>query len=438
MQSMKIFRRVLHTRHIVTLFSSLLLVGCAGIASNAKGSADAKPRVSIADFGAVGDGATLNTEKIQSAIDQVATKGGGTIVVPSGVFLSSSIFLKPGVNLHLDKNAVLKGSPNIADYPRMRTRIEGHYEAQFIPGLINADKCNNLRITGPGTIDGSGEPYWKEFWRRYNADNTTKNLDVLRPRLAIIENSDSVQISGVTFKHSGYWNLHLYRCTNVLVENTRFQVPDDQKCPSTDGIDVDSCQRVTIRGCTFRVDDDCIAMKGSKGPLAMQDKDSPPVEHVRIENCTFERGHGAVTLGSEATVVRDVVVENCRVIGAMSIARLKLRPDTPQHYEDIHYRNITLDSTGGGLLVVRPWTQYFDLKGQSPPKSIVRNVTLTNIKGSFGAFGETTGNPGQSEISDITLKNIDVQFKDATLKNSNTTKGLKIENVTINGKPFSR
>ena len=80
--------------------------------------------------------------------------------------------------------------------------------------------------------------------------------------------------------------------------------PDDGvKCPSTDGTDVDSCQNVTIRGCTYRVDDDCVCLKGSKGPFALDDKDSPPVEHIRVENCTFERGHGVVTLGSEATIV---------------------------------------------------------------------------------------------------------------------------------------
>jgi len=87
----------------------------------------------------------------------------------------------------------------------------------------------------------------------------------------------------------------------------------------------------------------------------MGDKDSPPVEHIRVTGCTFERGHGVVTLGSEATVVRDVLVEKSRVIGPINLVRLKLRPDTPQHYEGIHYRDITLDSTAGTILQVQPW-----------------------------------------------------------------------------------
>ena len=392
-------------------------------------------RASVADFGAVGDGKTLNTERIQSAIEQLASKGGGTLVVPRGVFMTGALFLKPGVNLHLDEGAVLKGSTDRKDYPKMRTRIEGHFE-EWLPALINADRVNHLRITGSGTLDGNGAPFWEEFWARLKANPKTTNLDVQRPRLMLIQNSEDVRISGVTFKDSGFWNLHLYRCRNVLVENVRFEVPDGVKCPSTDGTDIDSSQNVTIRGCTYRVDDDCIAMKGSKGPFAMDDKDSPPVEHIRVENCTFERGHGVVTLGSEATVVRDVVVENIKVTSSNNLVRLKLRPDTPQLYEDIHYRGVTLDNAGGNILQVRPWTQYFDLKGQPPPKSVVRNVTISNVRGSYGSFGLLQGNPGQTEIGDITLENIDVQLTNESLK-AVDVKNLKVKKVNVNGKPFS-
>jgi polygalacturonase len=266
----------------------------------------------------------------------------------------------------------------------------------------------------------------------------------------MIQNSEDVQISGLTFKDSGFWNLHLYRCHNVVVENVRFETPPGAACPSTDGTDIDSCQDVTIRSCTYRVDDDCVCLKGSKGPFAMDDKDSPPVERIRISDCTFDGGHGVVTLGSEATIVRDVVVENCRVTvpvhlrsnnpmpinrDPIALVRLKLRPDTPQQYEEIHFRNLTLDGTGT-LLEVRPWSQFFDLQGQPPPHSVVRNVTLSNVKGRFGSFGEIAGNPGQTEISGITLENIDVQLMDETLK-AVAVKDLRLDHVTVNGKPFS-
>ena len=139
-----------------------------------------------------------------------------------------------------------------------------------------------------------------------------------------------------------------------------------------------------------------------------------------------------VTLGSEATVVRDVVVENCQVVGSIDLVRLKLRPDTPQLYEDIHYRNITLDGAGT-ILALRPYKQFFDLKGQPPPQSTVRNVTVSKIKGRYGSFGDLQGNPGQTEISDITLENIDVQLENGQLE-AVDVKNLKIENSTVNGK----
>ncbi len=391
-------------------------------------------RTSITDLGAIGDGKTLNTERIQTAINELASKGGGTLVIPKGTFLSGAIFLKPRVNLHLNEGAVIKGSTDRKDYPRMKTRIEGHFEA-WLPALINADKVDHLRISGSGTLDGNGAPFWEDFWARRKANPATTNLDVARPRLALIQNSEDVQITGITFKDSGFWNLHLYRCKNVVVEKVRFEVQTGVRAPSSDGIDIDSCQYVTVRGCTFRVDDDAVCLKGSKGPFAMDEKDSPPVEHIRVIDCTFERGHGVVTIGSEATIVRDVVVEKIRVMGPMSLVRLKLRPDTPQLYEDIHYRDITLDSTGA-ILQVRPWMQFFDLKGQPPPKSIVRNVTLRNIKGTYGSFGEIQGNPGQTTISDIKLENIDVKLKDENLK-SVDVKNLSIRNVKVNGKPFT-
>jgi alpha-L-rhamnosidase len=398
-------------------------------------------RAVITDFGAVADDATVNTRAIQAVIDRLAGQGGGTVVIPQGVFVSGALFLKPKVNLHLDKGAVLKCSTDMKNFPAQRTRIEGHFEDNFNPALINANGCDGLTISGEGTLDGAGLPIWELFWKLRNAapdKHNFPNLGVPRARLALIERSRGVVVEGVTFKDSQFWNLHLYNCQDVLVRNARFQVPDDYKqAPSTDGIDLDSCQHVTIDGCHFSVTDDCIAAKGSKGPRAMEDKDSPPVEHVRVRNCVFKRGNSVLTLGSEATVVRDIIVENCTATGVNNMAVLKLRPDTPQHYEDIHFRGITLDSSSGkgAIIQMQPWTQYA-VKDGTPPKSIVRNISLVGIKGRFGAFGTIRPNPGQTDISDILLKDIDVQLAKDGLDVSGASK-LRAENVVVNGKPLS-
>jgi alpha-L-rhamnosidase len=421
---------------------SMLAAPLLAAAKPAKPATSAARQASIADFGAVADDATINTRAIQAAIDHLAGQGGGTVVVPAGVFVSGALFLKPGVHLHLDLGAVLKCSTDMKNFPVQRTRIEGHIEDSFNPALINASGCDGLKITGQGTFDGAGRPIWDLFWKLRNASpdkRNFRNLSIPRARLALIERSNGVVVDGVTFKDSQFWNLHLYRCRDVVVRNARFQVPDDYKqAPSTDGIDLDSCQNVTIEGCDFSVTDDCIAAKGSKGPHALEDKDSPPVEHIRVRNCTFRRGNGMMTLGSEATIVRDVVVENCRATGASHVAVLKLRPDTPQHYEDIHFRNLTLDAaTDKGMIIsIQPWSQYAALDGAAPPKSIVRNVSLSGIKGRFGGFGTIRPNPGQTEIGDILLKDFDVQLEHDRLDVAGTG-GVRLEHVVVNGKPFA-
>src|SRR5579872_5202054 len=115
----------------------------AAVSATDKSGATPARRAAITDFGAVADGKTLNTAHIQSAIDELAKKGGGTVVIPQGVFLSGAIFLKPGVNVYLEEGAVLKGSTEICNYPKMKTRIEGQF-VDWIPALINADGCDHL------------------------------------------------------------------------------------------------------------------------------------------------------------------------------------------------------------------------------------------------------------------------------------------------------
>lgn len=386
----------------------------------------------IAELGAVGDGKTLNTIAIQQIIDNCAQNGGGTIVVPKGVFVSGSLFLKPGVNIEIQENAVLKGSTNINDYTKLNTRVEGHFTL-WRAALINGDGVDHLRITGPGTLDGSGEPFYKLFYGTRDAIKGTTNLDVERPRLMLIQNSKDVKISGIFFLNSGFWNLHLYRCQDVIVENCRFQAPSGptpNRGPSSDGIDVDSSQDIIIRGCSFSIGDDCIALKGSKGPLANQDTASPPVERVLIEDCTFEAGGGIVTFGSEATLIRDVVVRRCITRGP-TVLRLKLRPDTPQQYENIDMSDITMEN-GGAVFKITPWTQYFDLKGQEPPKTIVRNIKISNISGTGASLGEITEHK-LVNISNILVRNANLQLETTDFKVGKVS-GLRYKNVKVNGK----
>lgn len=399
-------------------------------------------RFVISEYGAVADATTLNTAAIQKTIDAAAAKaGGGRVVVPAGTFLSGSIFLKPGVELVLEEGAVLLGSTNIEDYPKRTTRIEGHFEPWRL-ALVNAERMDRVRIGGKGRLDGNGVPFWRAFWQRRQENPRCTNLEVERPRLVFIDRCRDVRVEGIALQDSGFWNLHLYRCRDVTIEGISITIPSSAKLnvrgPSTDGIDVDSCQNVTIRRCYISNHDDNIALKGSKGPLADQDTDSPPVENILVEDCEVGDGNGLITCGSEATTIRHVTVRNCRMTGRATMLTLKLRPDTPQHYEHITLDGITL-AGGGRLINCAPWTQFFDLKGQPPPSRQVNHITLRNIRGEYGSFGTLRGNPGDV-LRAITFENIDVKFTGSAPNSDRlvlgATQNTVVKNVRINGQPY--
>ncbi|MCX6954638.1 MAG: glycosyl hydrolase family 28 protein [Verrucomicrobia bacterium] len=411
----------------------LLAMATVAVAQDA-----AARRFVITEFGAVADGKTLNTVAIQTAIDRAEAAGRGVVEIPQGTFRSGSIFLKKGVELWLAEGAVLLGSTDLADYPKRDTRIEGHVEPWRM-ALVNAQNLDRVRIGGKGTINGSGVPFWEAFWRRRKDNPKCTNLEVERPRLMFIDTCRDVRVEGLAFEDSGFWNLHLYRCRDVVVEGLRITVPsavNGLRGPSTDGIDIDSSQRVTVRRCYISTNDDNIALKGTKGPFADKDETSPPVEDITVEDCEAGEGNGLVTCGSEATIVRRVTVRNCTISGRATLLTLKLRPDTPQHYEHITMDGITLTGGGGGgrILNVAPWTQFFDLKGQPSPARTVNNVTIRNVRGEFRTLGSLRCNPGDT-LRDITLENFDLKLADDKLALGPTT-NLVVKNVKVNGQVF--
>ena len=323
----------------------------------------------ITDFGAKSDGTTVNTKAIQAAIDHLAASAeepSSSRKASSSAAHSSS---SPRSTFACKRARCSSCSTDMSQLPRAAHAHRRPLRGKIQPRPHQRENCDGFQLTGEGTLDGAGRPIWDEFWKERNTapdPHNFPNIGIPRARLALIEGSRDVKIEGITFKDSQFWNLHLYNNDGVLVHNVRFQVPDDYKqAPSTDGIDVDSSRNVTVDGCFFSVTDDCIALKGSKGPHAMEDTTSPPVEHIRVRNCTYKRGGGVLTLGSEATIVRDVIVENCKIVGNVRVATLKLRADTPQHYEDITFRNITSDTAAGPILSVQPWSQYFNFRAHT-------------------------------------------------------------------------
>ncbi len=389
----------------------------------------------ITQFGASIDSTKLNTKAIQQVIDKASASGGGTVVIPKGVFLSGALFFKPNTQLRLLEGAKLKGSDNIADYPLGPSRMEGR-KLPYYAALVNAYQVNNFSIKGPGTIDGNGLQFWKAFWAHRDSlqkvGKSSTNLEVHRPRLLFIWGCDKVTIQQVKLHNSGFWTTHLYQCTNVLIEGCDIRSPfRPVKAPSTDGVDIDVCKHVTIRNCYISVNDDGVCMKGGKGPDAQKLPENGPIEDVLVENCTFGEVHAALTCGSECIHDNRITMRNCKMDNDRPVLLFKMRPDTYQLYENITVENIT--GKCGTIVSLSPWTQFFDMAGSTEkPFGTIRNIRIANVKVECRELALLAGNP-TDKVENIAFENVTATSPKATFTNKYPS--VKFENVTLNGSP---
>lgn len=388
----------------------------------------------ITDYGVGTDSTVVQTALIQKVIDTVAQNGGGVVVVPRGTFLTGSLFFKPKTHLYLAEGAVLKGSDDISDFKMIDTRLEGQ-SLKYFAAVVNAIKVDGFTISGKGTINGNGHRYWRSFWLRRQYNPKCTNLEEMRPRLLYIAESTDVQLSGVRLENSPFWTTHLYRCERVkLLDMTIFAPATPVKAPSSDAVDIDVCRNVLIKGCDVSVNDDAIVFKGGKGPDAELDEHNGMNEFVIVEDCHFGFCHSAMTLGSESLHTRNVLFRNCTVDGASRLLWLKMRPDTKQLYE---YVSVTgIKGSAKSFLYIKPWTQFFDLKGRSGYlKSYGENITMSDIDFKCTRAFDIKSADDQYELKDFTFKDITIEAKTTgTLREA--VKGCTIKNVKINGNKF--
>ena len=232
----------------------------------------------ILNYGAVADGVTVNTQAIQNAIDAVAAAGGGTVTVPTGVFLTAAIELKSHVELYLEKNAILRATLNVPeDFPKR--------------GFLVADGAVDVSISGSGIIDGhSDDPYYKQF----------KLNDSKRPNGVIFKNCRDVSVTGIHITNAGSWTLRLLGCDGVKIDGITIYCLTQ---PNNDGIDVDA-KNVTISNCRISSDDDGICLKSDiPGFLP---------ENIVVSNCVIASNCNPIKLGtSSVTGFRNVAFSNC-------------------------------------------------------------------------------------------------------------------------------
>jgi polygalacturonase len=402
-------------------------------------------RYLVTDFGAVADGQTVNTKAIQSAIERCASDGGGVVVVPPGTFMSGALFFKPGVNLLVEKSAVLKGTSNPEDYPQVHTRWEG-VEREWTCAFLNFDNMTNVLVNGAGTIDGSGDVWMKrggfggrgrrngtnQFTAQLNmptneantgagltdifanASATNRILRRGRPRLICFSNCRDVRIADLHLQRQAVWCLHLLYCENVVATN--LNISAIERIPSSDGIDVDSSRGVQISHCDISCNDDDIAIKAGKDADGL--RVNRPSENITISDCAIAAGAG-IAIGSEVSgSIRHVLVERCKFAGSGAAARIKSQPSRGGVIEDIVYRDIQLEDVRLAFEFILDWRMVPPVAPPAKVLTVVRNVRLINFSGTAESGGIMHG-----------LKHGPIQ--NVVFENCNITaqRGLRLENV---------
>lgn len=367
---------------------------------------------SIADYGAVGDNETVNTKAIQSAIDDCASKGGGTVVVPAGTFRTGSIFVKDKVNLQIDEGAVLKGTTHIDDYPQIPTRFEG-VERNWTAALVNVINTTNTTLTGKGTIDGSGTEW------PYLRPQTHLQKWIGRPRLICFQNCTNADITNLHLLNHASWCLHILYSKDVVVRNLNIRAAHN--IPSSDGIDLDSSSEIYVSNCDIDVNDDCISIKAGKDSSGLAV--NRPCERIIIENCRFGYGHGGVACGSETSGgIRHVLIKNCIAdSGNWAPIRLKTQPSRGGFVEDVTFENITIVDAKQAFEMLMAWRMVPPVLPPAKVLPVFRNITLKNVSGKVEHLGIIHG----LKDSPVTgVKFINCRLTAQT--------GLKVENAVDN------
>lgn len=336
----------------------------------------------IENYGAVGNGVTLNTQAFAKAIEACAKNGGGVVLAPSGLWLTGPIVLKNNVNLHVVQGALVLFSRDFAHYPMIMSYYEG-LEAWRCQSPISAKNAENIAITGAGVFDGSGDAWrmvkkskltasqWstliatggvlnKEKITWYPSEKSRKGnewyanntlppsadsaayasiKDFLRPVMLSLIQCKNILLDGPTFQNSPSWCLHPLLCQHLTVRNVNVRNP--WYAQNGDGIDIESCSIGSIDHCTFDAGDDAICIKSGRNEEGR--KRGKPTEYFSITNCVVYHGHGGFVIGSEMSGgVRSLYVANCIFLGTDIGLRFKSTRGRGGVVENIYISDISM------------------------------------------------------------------------------------------------
>ncbi len=316
----------------------------------------------VRDFGAVGDGRTLCTTAIQKAVNACAAAGGGKIVFPAGRYLTGPIFLQANQHVEVMAGATVAFTTDFTSVPAIPGRWEGIDRTVYASLFTCIDK-ENVFITGQGTLDGQGAPWWeafqtvKEMRRRLGiTEREPENppgspLRWPRPRLINLYSCRNVFIGGLHLLNSPSWTIHPVTCENVAIDGVTILAAPDS--PNTDGIDPDSCKDVRIANCFISVGDDCIVIKSGY----KYSERATPSENITVTNCVFRSGHCGVGVGSETSGgVKNLAISNCVCDGTDRGLRFKTARGRGRSVENVRASNFVMRNVAEPLTVTMFYT----------------------------------------------------------------------------------
>lgn len=416
----------------------------------------------VADFGAAGDGKTLDTKAIQEAIDTCASEGGGIVTFKPGDYLTGSIFIKEGVNLRIDKGVTILGSQDIADYPDIDTRAAG-IELKWPAALINVIDQDNVAITGEGTVNARGKPFWDKYWKM-RKDYEPKGLrwivdyDCKRPRTVLVQNCSNITIKDLTFQRAGFWTIHILYSEYVTVDGVVIQNNLGGHGPSTDGVDIDSSKFVLVENCDIDCNDDNFCLKAGRDWDGL--RVNRPTEYVVIRNCIARRGDGLVTFGSETSgSIRHILAQNLKAHGTDNGLRFKSAKTRGGTVEDIYLQDMEMDEVGIAIRVSMNWNPSYSysslpegydpekipqhwktmLKKVEPPEKGIpefRDVHISRIKAANAKRAFSALGTKESIVKNFYFDDIEIDAESAG--QISYAQGWKFKNVSIKTKDNSK
>ena len=356
--------------------------------------------LSVKECGAVGDGVTLDTKAIQTAIDSVAAQGGGVVEVPAGVYLTGSIWLRDNIDLHLNPGAVIKGSPDLKDYCDENCCSQNEAEIKggdYISGghLIMGVGVRNVSITGSGRIDGNSDAFLlDENGKRWSKKSKIPG----RPGQMIwFVDSQDIRIKDVEIADSPYWSLFILNCDRVWIDGCYVHTRrKDYHTFNGDGIDIDRCRYVTISNCRIDTSDDCITLRAS---AAHKLADPHDCEWVTVTNCNLSSSCNAIRLGVGEGNIHDAVFSNLTISDtkqAFNIVAAYVRGNRGTDIYGIRFNNIRVQAN-----------ELVRIHHMHSPAAIIKDIVFDGISGSVKYTSKLWAKQA-APFTNIVFRNVDV------------------------------